>query len=396
MKKVLIFTSTRAEYGLLKWIIKSLTKKYKVYVTVGGTHLSYEDGYTMKEIINNQVENVIEIPFLLSSRTCSSLNISIGNGLIQMSQIFDIYKPDYTVVLGDRYELFIPTITSLMFNVPVMHLHGGEITEGVIDEQVRHAITKIAHIHLPCTKFYAENISKMGEEDWRIYIVGAPGLENAVRGTRASAKEVKKELGIDLKKRTILCTYHPVTLEPQSTKSQTKSIINSLMKLKDFQVIFTRPNAEVGSEIIISEIKKGIIKNKNQWFFFNSLGINIYQSILKHSKALIGNSSSGIFEAPFFKIPTVDIGNRQKGRHKSKSIISCGNSEKEITLAIKKALFSNKFRQSIRLLENSYGDGRTSEYVLMAFDNIKNLEKEKILKKKLDYTVKKDEWNKYF
>ena len=190
MKKILIFTSTRAEYGLLKWIIKRLSTKFKVIVTAGGTHLSYEDGYTIKEIINDNITNILELPFLLSSRSNTSLTVSVGNGLIQMAQIFQNYTPDYAVVLGDRYELFIPSVTSLMFNVSLIHLHGGEVTEGVIDEQIRHAITKMAHMHMPATEFYAENISKMGEEDWRIHIVGAPGLENAVREKLFSMEEI--------------------------------------------------------------------------------------------------------------------------------------------------------------------------------------------------------------
>jgi len=292
MKKILIFTSTRAEYGLLKWIIKKLSSKFIILVTAGGTHLSHEDGYTIREIIHDKIKNVIELPFLLSSRDKTSLTISVGNGLIQMAQIFRINKPDYTVILGDRYELYIPAITSLLFNVPIVHLHGGEITEGVIDEQIRHAITKMAHIHMPSTEFYAKNISRMGEEDWRIHIVGAPGLENAARERLFSIDEIKKKIGINLKKPSILCTYHAVTLESlNKTTHQIRNIINALNKFSDLQIIFTRPSAEVGSEIIARNIKDAVEKHKNKWFYFDSLGIKTYQSILKYAKALVGNSS---------------------------------------------------------------------------------------------------------
>lgn len=396
MKKILIFTSTRAEYGLLKWIIKRLSLKFKVTVTVGGTHLSPEDGYTIKEIINDKVDNVLELPFLLSSRNNASLTVSVGNGLIQMSQIFQIYSPDYAVALGDRYELFIPAISSLLFNVPLIHLHGGEITEGVIDEEIRHAITKMAHIHMPSTEFYAENISKMGEEDWRIYIVGAPGLENALREKVLSIEEIKNKLGINLIKPTVLCTYHPVTLESENTKLQIRNILNSLSKFNNLQVIFTRPNAEVGSEIIVREIKKVIEKHKNKWFFFDSLGISLYHSILKYAKALIGNSSSGIIEAPFFKIPSLDIGNRQKGRYKPENVIHCGYYEEEITAAIEKALYDQSLKNKIKSIKSPFGDGKTSEYALRAFKEISNFPKEKIQKKKLNFAVKKDEWHRYF
>jgi GDP/UDP-N,N'-diacetylbacillosamine 2-epimerase (hydrolysing) len=397
MKKILIFTSTRSEYGLLKWIIKSLSTKFKPLVTVGGTHLSYEDGYTIKEIISDQINNVLELPFLLSSRNCASLTISVGNGLIQMSQIFQIYKPDYTVLLGDRYELFIPSITSLLCNVPIIHLHGGEITEGAIDEQVRHALTKMAHIHMPSTEFYAENISNMGEEDWRIHIVGAPGLENAVRENLMSIKEIQKDLGLDITKPTILCTYHPVTLESRdNTTIQIKNIINALNKFDDLQIIFTRPNADVGSEFIIREIRKAVEEHKYSWFFFDSLGIRTYQSILKYTKAILGNSSSGITEASFFNIPSIDVGIRQRGRFKPKNVIECSYSTEEITKAIEKALYDQNFRNKIKSVKNLFGDGNTSEYVLRAFENFAGLPNEKILKKKLDFTVKNDEWHRYF
>lgn len=397
MKKILVFTSTRAEYGLLKWIIKNLNNKFEVIVTVGGTHLSQKDGYTINEIIRDRISNIIKLPFLLSSRDSASLTNSVGNGLIQISQIFQEYKPDYTLLLGDRYEIFIPSITCLLFNVPIVHLHGGEITEGVIDEQIRHSITKMAHIHMTSTESYAENISKMGEEDWRIHIVGASGLENAVRGKLLCIEEIKKELGLNLTKHTVLCTYHPVTLESiENTQIQIENIINALSKFDNLQIIFTRPNADVGSEIIIREIKKAVEKHKYNWFFFDSLGIRLYQSVLKYTKALVGNSSSGITEASFFKIAAVDIGNRQKGRYKPKNIIQCGYSEKEITAAIKKALYDQNFRDKIKSIKNPFGDGKTSEYVLRAFDNFADLSKEKILKKKLDFLVKKDEWHRYF
>lgn len=236
----------------------------------------------------------------------------------------------------------------------------------------------------------------MGEEDWRIHIVGAPGLENAVREKLSCIEEIQEELGIDLTKPTVLCTYHPVTLEPENTEIQIRSILNSLSNFENLQVIFTRPNAEIGSEIIISEIKKAIEKHKNKWFFINSLGINLYHSILKYANAIIGNSSSGVIEAPFFKIPTVDIGTRQKGRLTQKSVIQCGYSEGEITAAIEKALFDQSFRNEIKSIKSQFGEGKTSEYVLMAFEEFANLPKEKILKKKLDFIVKKDEWHRYY
>ncbi len=393
--KGVIFTSTRAEYGLLRYIIKKLQEFIKIHVLVGGTHLSREDGYTISEIIEDKVENIIKIPFLSNSKTSLGLTSSIGNGIIQISQIFESIKPDFLLILGDRYELFIPTIASLMFNIPIIHLGGGERTEGVIDEQVRHSITKIAHIHMPSTELYAENISKMGEEDWRIHIVGAPGLENIKKLKLYTKEEIYKLTGVNLEKNTIICTYHPVTLEGEnSIKWQIENLLKALSKF-DVQVVFTRPNAEIGSDEIVNMIKN-FVKNRSYTYFFDSLGSRLYLSFLSYVKAVVGNSSSGIIEAPSFGIPTVNIGNRQEGRLKPKSIIQTGYRTDEIYQGIYKALYDREFLDSIKNIKNPYGDGNTSNYVYNAIKEIMNIPKEKLLKKRLSFEVRKNEWHKYF
>lgn len=392
--KIAIFTATRAEYGLLRWIAKGLTEITEVYFIVGGTHLSPEDGYTINEIKNDNFENIIEIPFLSSSRTALALTSSIGNGIIQFSQIINSIKPDFVIVLGDRYEIFIPVIASLMSNIPIIHLCGGERTEGSIDEQVRHSITKIAHIHMPSTDTYAENISKMGEEDWRIHIVGAPGLENIKRMNLYEPKEIFELTGVDINEPTIICTYHPVTLEEKRIDWQLNNLFDALSNF-DIQIIFTRPNAEVDSDIVVEKIKEFITKSKKV-YFFNSLGTKLYLSFLKYVKAIIGNSSSGIIEAPSFGIPTVNIGNRQEGRLKPESIIQVDYSTEEIIKGINKALFNREFLNQIKDFKNPYGDGNTSNYVVQAFKEIIKLPKEKLLKKKLSFEVNKGEWHRYF
>lgn len=392
--KIAIFTATRAEYGLLRWIAKVLTEITEVYFVVGGTHLSPEDGYTINEIKNDNFENIIEIPFLSSSRTALALTSSIGNGIIQFSQIINSIKPDFVIVLGDRYEIFIPVIASLMYNIPIIHLCGGERTEGSIDEQVRHSITKMANIHMPSTDTYAENISKMGEEDWRIHIVGAPGLENIKRMNLYEPKEIFELTGVDINEPTIICTYHPVTLEAKSVDWQLNNLFDSLSSF-DIQTIFTRPNAEVDSDIVVEKIKEFITKSKKA-YFFNSLGTKLYLSFLKYVKVMIGNSSSGIIEAPSFGIPTVNIGNRQEGRLKPESVIQVDYLTEEIVKGINKALFDNEFLNKIKDLKNPYGDGNTSKYVVQAFKEIIKLPKEKLLKKKLSFEVNKGEWHKYF
>lgn len=394
---IFIFTSTRADYGLQRWIIKEMqnSTKFNIYVIVGGTHLSEEYGNTIKEILKDDIKNIIKIPFLNTSLDASSLTSSIGSGLIQISQIFNIYKPDFIVSLGDRHELFIIAIAALLYQVPIIHLHGGENTTSVIDEQVRHAITKMAHIHMPSTSLYAENISKMGEEDWRIHIVGAPGLENIKKLELYKKGEILKLTSIDVNKNTIICTYHPVTLEGEnSVKWQIKNLLEALSKF-DFQIVFTRPNAEVGSDEIINMIKE-FVDNNPKAYFFDSLGSKLYLSFLKYAKAVVGNSSSGIIEAPSFLIPTVNIGNRQEGRLQPESIIQTGYSVNEIYKGIEKALYDAEFLTKIKNLKNPYGDGQTSKYVIKAMKEILKIHKEKLLKKRLAFEVKKNEWHRYF
>jgi len=396
-KRIFIFTTTRADYGLLKWIIDKLqsSSEFEVYVVVGGMHLSEIHGHTVREILKDNVRNIVEVPFLSSSSNATALVSSIGNGLIQISQVFSAYKPDFLILLGDRYELFISVIAALICRIPIVHFHGGEITEGVIDEQVRHAITKMAHIHMPSTGFYAENISKMGEDDWRIHIVGAPGIENIKKIKFYSNNEILELTGVNVDKPTILCTYHPVTLEGEENVTwQMSNLLKALSKFS-LQVVFTRPNAEVGSDKIVEMIKDFVGKN-DKAYFFDSLGSRLYLSFLKYVKAVVGNSSSGIIEAPSFHIPTINIGNRQKGRFKLKSVIQTGYSVNEIMEGLEKALYNQGFLEQIKYIKNPYGDGNASKYVVEAMEEVVKIPKEKLLKKKLNFEVKKDEWHRYF
>jgi GDP/UDP-N,N'-diacetylbacillosamine 2-epimerase (hydrolysing) len=395
--KIFMFTSTRADYGLQRWMIKrmQICTKFDTYLIVGGAHLLEKYGYTINEISKDNIKKIIQLPFLNDSTDKFSLVSSVGDGLIGISRIFFTYKPDYIILLGDRYELFIMAIATLLYQVPIIHLHGGENTTGVIDEQVRHAITKMAHIHMPSTSLYAENISKMGEEDWRIYIVGAPGLENVKHNELFTEDEILKLTGIDVQKNTIICTYHPVTLEGEdSARWQIINLLEALSKF-DLQIVFTRPNAEVGSDELVKLIKK-FVDNKPKAYFFDSLGSKLYLSFLKYSKAVVGNSSSGIIEAPSFLIPTVNVGNRQEGRLQPKNVIQTGYQANEIYGGIEKALYDEVFLTKIKNIENPYGDGNTSKYVIEAIKEILKIPKEKLLKKRLDFEVKNNEWHRYF
>ena len=394
---IFIFTSTRADYGVQRWIIKELQNcsNFDTFILVGGTHLLDQYGYTIKEILKDNVKNIIELPFLNSSSNASSLIASVGRGVTQVSEIFIKYEPSLVILLGDRYELFIGVIAALLYNSIIIHIAGGEITMGALDEQVRHAITKMAHIHMPSTELYAENISKMGEEDWRIHIVGAPGLENIKKLELYTKEEILKLTGIDVDKNTIICTYHPVTLEGEdSARWQIKNLLVALSKF-DLQIVFTRSNAEVGSDVIVNMIKEFVDDNPKA-YFFNSLGSKLYLSLLKYVKVVVGNSSSGIAEAPSFSIPTVNIGNRQEGRLRPESVIQTGYSVNEIYKGLEKALYNTEFLTKIKTIKNPYGDGNSSKYVIEAMNEILKIPKEKLLKKRLDFEVKKNEWHRYF
>jgi len=248
---------------------------------------------------------------------------------------------------------------------------------------------------MPSTELYAENISKMGEEDWRIHIIGALGLENIKRLELYTKEEILKLTGIDVNKNTIICTYHPVTLEGEdSVKWQIKNLLEALSKY-DFQIVFTRPNAEVGSEEILKMMKE-FVENNPKSYFFDSLGSKLYLSFLKYAKAVVGNSSSGIIEVPCFSIPTVNIGNRQEGRLQPESVIQTGYSVNEICKGIEKALRDTEFLTKIKKIKNPYGDGNASKYITEAIKEILEIPKEKLLKKRLDFEVKKNEWHRYF
>lgn len=401
--KILLFTFTRAEFGLQKFTILALNKEFACKVVVGGMHLLQMFGNTYREVISelsNPKIEMEELDFAEGNLTERAITNGIGKGLIGVSSILERAHPDYVVVFGDRWEAYIPSIASVIFRVPMIHFMAGEVLEDVnaetIDRQVRFAVSSMAHVFLASTETYAEVISKTGEEDWRIYVVGAPGLENIKRMKLYSIDEIKSLKGVDMSKPTILCTHHPSTLEnEESVVSQVRNTLKALSKF-DVQIVFTAPNAEVGSEKIMNFLRAYVRQNSNKAFYFESLGTKLYLSMMAYSKAIAGNSSSGIIEAPSFQTPTVNIGNRQKGRFQPASVIQTGYSISEITTALEKALHDNEFLEEIKYIKNPYGDGNTSKYVVEVIKEIVKIPKERLLKKKLRFEVKRDEWHRYF
>lgn len=383
MKKILVVTGTRAEYGLLYWTMKEIQqdKDLQLQLIVTGSHLSKEYGYTVDQIRKDGFEIDEEIDMLIDSNKKSAIVKSMGLEMIQMAQAFDRLKPDILLILGDRYETFVAATCAMMMNIPIAHMNGGESTEGAIDEQIRHAITKMAHIHLTGAEYYKERIIKMGEEPWRVYNVGQPGLESIVKLKLLTKEELENELGLKFDKKVFLITYHPVTLDAQNTEEQIVNLIKAISKF-EAKYIFTYPNADYGNKIIIDKVNQ-FKQNYNDAFVFHSLGQIKYLSLMKYADVMVGNSSSGIIESPSFKLPVVNIGDRQKGRIRNKNIIDVGYDTAEIVEGINKALYDEQFISSLNNLDNVYGDGTTSEKVVNILKKI--VINERLLCKRLIY-----------
>jgi len=398
MKKIAVFTSTRADYGLLKPVIIKLNKYFDVDLIVSGGHFLESKGYSYNETIEDNLvkeESIVRVEFFLDGCSSQALSKSIGVAQISFAQVLEERKYKGIVILGDRYELFGISLPAMLYGIPLFHISGGEITEGVIDENVRHAHTKLSQVHLVANSIFANNVSSMGEEDWRICIVGECGLDDIYNFSRVNNEEIKSKFNIDLDKDIFLITLHPSTFEYKfSIEEQIISLLRALKEYKDYQKIFTAPGVEKDSAIITEKIKDFAAKNNNS-IFIESLGRRNYLNVLKRSKIVIGNSSSGIVEAPSLGIPTINIGNRQKNRLSAKSVINCSCNEKEIEKALNKALNSS-FQEFCKTVDNPYDpckDGRNSERIVYGIKKALELPKEKLMIKKFDTKINKSKWN---
>lgn len=365
MKKVCVLTATRAEYGLLKNIIVELknVNNIEVKVVVTGMHLSPEFGYTYKEIEQDGIEIDKKIEILLSSDSFSAVSKTMGLALIQFADYFEENKFDMLLVLGDRYETLAVCIAAVNQQIPIAHLYGGEITEGVMDESIRHAITKLSYLHFTSTQEYRKRVIQLGEEPDRVYCVGAMGIENILSQELMSLNELEENLHFSLGNRYAVVTFHPVTLENESVETQIKELIKAIDRIDDMHFIITKANADAKGRIINKLLDTYAMKNKEKVLLIESLGVKRYLSALYYSSMVIGNSSSGLVEAPTFHIPTVNIGNRQKGRLKAESVINCEPQCDSIFNAIQLAM-TDKMKNLIMKSMNPYGDGHTSEKIV--------------------------------
>ena len=376
-RKVCVVTGTRAEYGLLYWTMLELknSSKIEMQLVVTGMHLSPEFGLTYQRIEEDGFSINKKVEMILSSDTNQGITKSIGLGVIGFADVFEELKPDLVLVLGDRYEILAATTAAMIAKIPVAHCHGGEATEGLIDEPIRHSITKMSHIHFTSTEDYAKRVIQLGENPKYVFNVGALGIENINRLNLLSKEELEKSIDFKLGDKSILVTFHPVTLDHSSAQIQFDALLKALDEFKDLNIVFTLPNADTNGRIIIDMIKEYVDKNPTRCAEYISLGQLRYLSAVKHVNAVVGNSSSGLLEVPSLGTYTVNIGDRQQGRVKGKSVIDCEPKAEEIKSALMKVLSYNSKSEH----PNPYGNSNSSETIVPILETI---DLENIIKKK--------------
>lgn len=341
-RKICVVTGSRAEYGILRNLMAAIKADPELQLQVIATnqHLSKLQGETYKEIERDgfAIDYKVYMADDEAPDNANSTAKSISRGVSGFVDAFDALHPDLLLILGDRYEMLAVASTALIYKIPIAHLHGGEITEGAFDDAIRHAISKMSHLHFTSTEAYRNRVIQLGEQPERVFNVGALGVENVVKSDFMSMEDIESSLNFKLTDKCFLCTYHPVTLSNMSSEVQVLNLLEALDGYKDYHIIFTYSNSDTNSLIIIKRIQEYVDKNADRCLFIPSLGQRRYFSALKHMTAVLGNSSSGIIEVPSFGIPTLDIGDRQKGRIAAESVIHCGYSVEEIMEGLDKVV----------------------------------------------------------
>jgi len=362
MREIAVVTIARSDFGIYFPILKEIQKRndLKLKIIVSGMHLSPKFGMTVTEV-EREFEVFHKIDSLYYSEDPDSVGNTIAQGTKGFTDLFFKYKPDILLTLGDRFDMLPAVLAAFPFQIPIAHLHGGELTLGNIDDTIRHMISKAAHIHFASSAVYANRLSQLGEEPWRIHVTGAPGLDT-IRETKVwDLATMKSQFGIDISEPYLLTTFHPVTLELENTKTYIKNLLSSFEKVNR-PVVFTYPNADSTGSFIIEAINDFADKNENIYVIKNAGQVG-YLSLMAHADAMVGNSSSGIIEAASYRLPVVNIGNRQEGRMFPENIIQCGYSSEQISQAILKAT-SEKFKVSLKSMMNPYGDGRSAPRIV--------------------------------
>lgn len=379
-RKICIVTGSRAEYGLLYWLMKEIQSdnELELQIIATGMHLSPEFGLTYKVIEEDGFSINAKVEMLLSSDTSVGIAKSIGLGVIGFADALERLKPDIIVLLGDRYEILAAAQATMVARIPIAHLHGGEATEGLIDEAIRHAVTKMSHFHFVAAEPYRQRVIQLGENPDKVLSFGAPGLDNIKRLSLLNKEDFENSINFRLGKINFLVTYHPVTLSDQGPQHAMQELFRALDHFKDAKMIFTKPNADTDGRVICQMIDGYVARQPDRVIATTSLGQLRYLSAIKHVDAVIGNSSSGLIEAPALKKPTINLGDRQRGRLKADSVIDCNENAKTIIAAIQKAL-SADFMLSISNVLSPYGEGNASVHIK---DYLKNVNLKDVLQKK--------------
>ena len=368
-RKVCVVTGTRAEYGLLRWVMEEIRESasLELQVIATGMHLSPEFGLTYCDIEADGFQIDRKVEMLLSADTPSAISKSMGLAMIGFADAYAQLRPDLLLMLGDRYEILAAATAAMIARIPIAHLHGGETTEGAFDEAIRHSITKISHLHFVAAEEYRKRVIQLGEHPDRVFQVGGLGIDNIHRLPLLSRMALEESLDFSLGERSLLITFHPVTLEQNTSGQQMKELLAALKLQERTKLIFTMPNADTESRVLFGMIEEFVKENSERAKAFTSLGQLRYLSCLKYVDAVVGNSSSGLAEAPSFQIGTVNIGDRQRGRLKAASVIDCEPDHDSIRHALEK-LYSSSFQNLLVSVRNPYGEGGASKAI------VKNLE----------------------
>lgn len=363
-RKICVITGSRAEYGLLRWVMQGIKDdpELTLQVVVTGMHLSPEYGYTHREIEKDGFHIDRRVEMLTSSDTPVGIVKSMGLGLIGFADALNELKPDLIMVLGDRFDIYTAAVAALIARIPIAHLHGGETTEGAFDEAIRHSITKMSHLHFVAAEEYRRRVIQLGEQPEHVFLVGGLGIDSIKRLPLMDRASLEKSLDFKLRQRNLLVTFHPVTLDSAAAATQMHELLEALDGMTDTGLIFTMPNADTDGRIL-SKMVQEFVNRRENCRVFTSLGQLRYLSCIAHVDGVIGNSSSGLLEAPSFKKGTINIGDRQRGRLQAKSVINCEPDRVSIGNALQR-LYAADFRASLRDVVNPYGSGGASEKVL--------------------------------
>jgi GDP/UDP-N,N'-diacetylbacillosamine 2-epimerase (hydrolysing) len=379
-RKVCVVTGSRAEYGLLHWLLRAIKEcvDLELQIAVTGTHLSPEFGLTYRVIEQDGFHIDAKVEMLLSSDTAVGTTKSLGLGLIGFADVWAELRPDVIVVLGDRYEILAAAAAAMIARVPIAHVHGGESTEGAIDESVRNAVSKMAHLHFVATEQYRRRVIQLGEQPERVFLVGGLGVDSIQRLALMDKDELQRSLDFALGKRNLLVTFHPATLEEEAARVQVGELLTALGEMPETHFIFTLPNADTESRTISRMIEEFVAAHPQVSKAFKSLGQLGYLSCMKHCDGVVGNSSSGLTEAPSLHKGTINIGDRQRGRLRAASVIDCEPRAAAISDALRR-LYSAEFMAELERTVSPYGQGGASDRIV---ETLRTVSMSGILKKR--------------